>query len=131
MTSCIIKSPNQINLIIKFKSHNLHCPNPWQVFKPFVKPILSNPPNCACCCVQMAVTIAEIIENVCLSRRQKAEHVTYKNRVQTLASYALPVAQKPDQAPSCPESVQHCNPTSKVSNDQLCVETGHMKLAES
>jgi hypothetical protein len=26
-TSCIIKSPNQINIIIKFKSCNLCCPN--------------------------------------------------------------------------------------------------------
>jgi hypothetical protein len=43
--------------------------------------------------VQMAVTIAAVIENVCSSRRQKTEHVTSRTCIQTLASFALLVAQ--------------------------------------
>jgi hypothetical protein len=47
----------------------------------------------------MAVPVAAVIKNVCLSRHWKAEHVT---RVQTAACVTLLVAQKPDQEPVCP-----------------------------
>jgi hypothetical protein len=60
----------------------------------------------------MVITIAAVIENVSLSRRRKAEHVTFRTCIQTPASFALHVAQKPDEAPICPvcpESDQHCN----------------------
>jgi hypothetical protein len=45
----------------------------------------------------LAVTVAAVIENVYLSRRQKAELVTYSFCIQTPACFALFVAQKPDQ----------------------------------
>jgi hypothetical protein len=69
----------------------------------------------------MAITVVAVIENMCLSRRQKAEHVTYRTHAQTSASFMLLVAQKPDQAPICPvcqESDQHYNLTSKIRTDQ-------------
>jgi hypothetical protein len=67
----------------------------------------------------MAVTIAVVIKNVCSSR--KAEHVTYINFYQTLAIFALLVAQKLDLAhvcQTCPESDQHRNLISKICNNQ-------------
>jgi hypothetical protein len=74
----------------------------------------------------MAVTVAAVIKIMGLSRRRKADHVTYSNCVQTPACFALHVAQKPDQAPICPvclESVQHYSLTSKVRNDQtVCIQ---------
>jgi hypothetical protein len=50
----------------------------------------------------MAVTIAAVIENACLSRHQKAEFVTSRSSIQTLASFTHLAAQKPDQAPVDP-----------------------------
>jgi hypothetical protein len=69
----------------------------------------------------MAVTIATIIENVCLSRRRKAEFVIYRNLVQTPEILVLLLALKPDQShvcPVCPESIQHHNLISKVRSYQ-------------
>jgi hypothetical protein len=69
----------------------------------------------------MAVTIAAVIKSVCLSRRQKAEHVTYRTPVQTPACFALLIAPKPNQAPICsvcPEPDQHRNLTSKIRSHQ-------------
>jgi hypothetical protein len=56
-----------------------------------------------------------------LSMRQKAKHVTFRICIQTLESFTLLVAQKPDQAPICPvcpESDRHCNPMSKICTKQ-------------
>jgi hypothetical protein len=53
--------------------------------------------------------------------RQKDEHVTFRTCIQTPASFALLLAQKPHQAPVCPvcpESVELYNLTSKIHNDQ-------------
>jgi hypothetical protein len=62
----------------------------------------------------MAVTVAVVIENVCSSIYQKGEHVTFRTCIQTRASFAIPVAQKPDKArvcSVCPESDQYYNLT--------------------
>jgi hypothetical protein len=69
----------------------------------------------------MALTVAAVLENMCSSRCQKDENVTYRSHIQTLASFALLMAQKPDQAPVCPvcpEPDQHYNLNSKIRNDQ-------------
>jgi hypothetical protein len=47
----------------------------------------------------MAVTVAPVMKNVCLSRRQKAELVTSKMGVQTPTSFTHLLTQKSDQAP--------------------------------
>jgi hypothetical protein len=55
----------------------------------------------------MAVTIATIIRNVCLSRRQKADLESSRIGVQTLASLTHIVAQKLDQTPAgAPDTVR-------------------------
>jgi hypothetical protein len=45
----------------------------------------------------MAVTIATVIENMCLSKRQKADLVSLRSCIQTLASLTHFMAKKPDQ----------------------------------
>jgi hypothetical protein len=54
----------------------------------------------------MAVTIAAVIKNVCLSRHQKSELITLRTGIQTLASFTHLVAQKSDQSPHT-QSVQN------------------------
>jgi D-ribose pyranose/furanose isomerase RbsD len=49
-------------------------------------------------CASTAVTTAAVIENVCLSRRWKAQHIMFRSCIQTLASSTHLVAQKPDLA---------------------------------
>jgi hypothetical protein len=44
----------------------------------------------------MAVTVAAVIKNVCLSRRWKAELVIFRFCIQTPASLTHLVAEKPD-----------------------------------
>jgi hypothetical protein len=48
----------------------------------------------------MARTVVTVIENVCLSRRWKADIVFFRSCIQTLASLTHLVAQKPDQTPA-------------------------------
>jgi hypothetical protein len=71
--------------------------------------------------IQMSVTIAAVIGNVCLSRRWKTEHVSFRTCIQPQHVFALPVGQIPDQASICPvyqESDQHRDLSSKTRNDQ-------------
>jgi hypothetical protein len=78
----------------------------------------------------MAITVAEVAKNVCMSRHWKSNHVGFRTRGQTPASFTLLVAQRPDRPPVCPvypEFDQHRNLTLRVCNDQtLCVEIGRM-----
>jgi hypothetical protein len=79
-------------------------------------------------CVQMALTVAAVAKNVCMSRRWKADHVGFRTHVQTLACFVPLVALKADWSPVCPvcpEYDQHCYLNSKVCSDQ-CVRTGHI-----
>jgi hypothetical protein len=46
----------------------------------------------------MAITIAMIIRNVCLSRRRKTDSISFRSYIRTLASLTHLVAQKPDRA---------------------------------
>jgi hypothetical protein len=58
----------------------------------------------------MAVTVAKIFNNVCLSWHRKTEHVTFRSFIQAPARPTLFVAQKYDQAPIylvCPERDEH------------------------
>jgi hypothetical protein len=45
----------------------------------------------------MVITVATVIGNVCLSRRQKADSISFRRCIQTLASFTHLVAQKPDR----------------------------------
>jgi hypothetical protein len=54
----------------------------------------------------MAVTVTVVIENVCLSRHQKAELVIFRTGIQTPASFSHLMAQEPDQE-SYTQSVQN------------------------
>jgi hypothetical protein len=68
----------------------------------------------------MAVTVAVVIENMCSSRRQKAEHVTFKTCIQTPASIALlwPKNLIKHLYAQSVQSDQHYNLTSKIRTDQ-------------
>jgi hypothetical protein len=58
----------------------------------------------------MAVTTTVVSKNVHMSKRRKADLVSFRSFIQTLASLTHLVAQKSDQAlvyPGCPESVEH------------------------
>jgi hypothetical protein len=74
-----IKSPNRISLIIKFKNHNLIAvQNQTQVrIRIIYDSILQRCANSARGCIQMAITIGLVIENVRMSRGWKAELVAY------------------------------------------------------
>jgi hypothetical protein len=48
----------------------------------------------------MAITVATVIENMCLSSRRKADVVIFGSCIPTLASLTHFVAQKPDQTPA-------------------------------
>jgi hypothetical protein len=48
----------------------------------------------------MAVTIAVVIKNVWLSMHRKANLVTFRSCIQTLANLTHFMAQKPDQTPA-------------------------------
>jgi hypothetical protein len=48
-------------------------------------------------CVKVAVTVATVIRNMCLSKRRKADLESPRICIQTLASLTHLVAQKPDQ----------------------------------
>jgi hypothetical protein len=77
----------------------------------------------------MAVTIATVIKNVCLSRHWKAELVIFRTSIQTPASFTHHVAQKPDQTPVY-QSVQNLPRTGTwIQNaiaTKLYVKTGRM-----
>jgi hypothetical protein len=45
----------------------------------------------------MAITIATVIRNVCLSRRRKADSISFRSYIRTLASLTHRMAQKPDR----------------------------------
>jgi hypothetical protein len=45
----------------------------------------------------MAVTVATVIGNMCLSRRQKADSIPFRSSIWTLASLTHFAAQKPDR----------------------------------
>jgi hypothetical protein len=62
-----IKSPNQISLIIKFKSHNLSV---VQIrIRIVYDSVLRQSANSARDCIQMAVTIVVVTENMRISMR--------------------------------------------------------------
>jgi hypothetical protein len=74
----------------------------------------------------MTITVAVVIKNVCVSRRQKDEHVAYRTCLQTPVSFAPLLVRKPDQAPVypiCPESDQHRNLTLKTHSDETVCRT--------
>jgi hypothetical protein len=48
----------------------------------------------------MAVTIAAVIRNVCLSRRQKADLESFRSGIHTLATLTHLVVLKPDRTPA-------------------------------
>jgi hypothetical protein len=48
----------------------------------------------------MAVTIATVIKNVCVSRRRKADLESSRISIQTLVSLTHLMVQKPDQTPA-------------------------------
>jgi hypothetical protein len=48
----------------------------------------------------MAVTVAMVIRNVCLSRHRKSNLVFFRSCIQTLATLTHHGAQKPDQTPA-------------------------------
>jgi hypothetical protein len=48
----------------------------------------------------MAITVATVIENVCLSRHQKADLISFRSCIRTLASLTHFVALKPDRTPT-------------------------------
>jgi hypothetical protein len=64
-----------------------------------INPILQQTDNSAHGYTEMAITVAVGVENVCLSRRSKAEQVVFRSGIQTSASFIHSVAQKSDQAP--------------------------------
>jgi hypothetical protein len=77
----------------------------------------------------MALTVAAVIENVCLSRHRRAEFVTLRICMQTPACFAHLVAQKPDQAPVypvCPEPDRHWTWLQNSITTKPYVETGRM-----
>jgi hypothetical protein len=45
----------------------------------------------------MAITIATVIGNICLSRRWKADSISFRSCIWTLASLTHHMAQKPDR----------------------------------
>jgi hypothetical protein len=45
----------------------------------------------------MAITVATVIGNVCLSRRRKADSISFRSCIRTLASLTRLMTQKPDQ----------------------------------
>jgi hypothetical protein len=51
-------------------------------------------------CVYMAIPVATVIRNVCLSRHQKTDLESSGIGIQTLASLKHLVVQKPDQLPA-------------------------------
>jgi hypothetical protein len=80
-----------------------------------------NPLNSAHGCIQMAVTAAGVTENACVSRRWKAELVSYEICKQPSPCLAHFLLLKPDCSPVClvsPESFQHLILTSKSHSDQ-------------
>jgi hypothetical protein len=89
----------------------------------FVIPFYDSPLNSAHSCIQIAITIVVVTENVCMSRRWKAELVAYRIRKQAYRIRKQPslrimylTSLKPDHSPVCPvcpESVQHLILTSK------------------
>jgi hypothetical protein len=48
----------------------------------------------------MVVTVATVIKNVCLNRRQKAHLEPFRSGIHTLAALTHLVAQKPDRTPA-------------------------------
>jgi Na+/melibiose symporter-like transporter len=46
----------------------------------------------------MAINVATVIRNVCLSRRHKADSISIRRCIRTLASLTHHIAQKPDRA---------------------------------
>jgi hypothetical protein len=48
----------------------------------------------------MAVTVATVIENVCMSRCRKADLISFRSCIRTLPSLTHFVAQKPDRTPT-------------------------------
>jgi hypothetical protein len=45
----------------------------------------------------MAITVATIIKNMCLSRHRKADSISFRTCIRTLASLTHHMAQKPDR----------------------------------
>jgi hypothetical protein len=66
-------------------------------------------------CIQTALTVVAVTQNVCMSRRWKAELVAYISRKLPLPSFTL-LSLKPDHSVVCPislGSVQYLVLTSK------------------
>jgi hypothetical protein len=77
----------------------------------------------------MAVTVATVIGNMCFSRRQKADLISFRSCIQTLASLTHFVAQKPDRTPTF-QSVQNVSRTEAGVHNAVTtkpyVEVSHM-----
>jgi hypothetical protein len=61
-------------------------------------------------CIQMAITVAVVTKNMCISRCWKAELVAYGSRKQPSSRIMLSVPLKPDHSSVCPvrlDGVQH------------------------
>jgi hypothetical protein len=85
-------------------------------------PFYGDPLNSAHSCVKTAVTAAVVTENVHVSRRWKAESVTYGICTQLSSSFVNLQLLKPDCSPVCtvcPESFQHLILTSKSDSYQI------------
>jgi hypothetical protein len=76
----------------------------------FTIPFYGDPLNFARSCVKTDVTAAVVTENVCVSRRWKAESVAYGIGKQLSSSFVHLRLLKLDRSPVCtvcPESFQH------------------------
>jgi hypothetical protein len=76
-------------------------------------------------CIQMAITVAAVIENVCMSRHFKAEFVAYGTRLQPLPRFTHLLPLNADCSSICPESVQHLIQISKFRSYQT-IGIGHI-----
>jgi hypothetical protein len=76
----------------------------------FTIPFYGNPLNSVHGCIQTAVTVVVVTENVHMSRSWKAESVVYKICKQPLLSFTHLLPLKPDRLSVCPvypESFRH------------------------
>jgi hypothetical protein len=113
-----IKSHDQRLLITSLKGIISPLSKTKSDFESFTIPFYSNPLNSSCGCIQTAVTAVVVTKNVCMSRRWKAELVTYRICTEPLPRFMHFLPLKPDRAPVCPESLQHPILISKFCNFQ-------------
>jgi hypothetical protein len=104
------KLNNKLNVVISPLSEIKPEPESFTIL------FYDDPLNSACDCVKIVVTAAVVTENVCVSRRWKAESVAYGSCKQLSSSFVHLRPLRPDRSPVCtvcPESFQHPVLTSK------------------